>query len=59
MILLMHTMSISIQKARALANNLRTTRREGTGWYSQDDRDLARETHELYYLAQTAAPRVI
>ncbi|WP_299444677.1 hypothetical protein [uncultured Phycicoccus sp.] len=55
----MNAMSISFQKARALAANLRTSRREGTGWYPQVDRDLAREAHELYYLAQTTSPRVI
>lgn len=55
----MNAATLSVQKARALAASLRTTRREGRGWYPQVDRDLAREAHELYYLAQTSAPRVV
>jgi hypothetical protein len=55
----MNTTHLSLQKARSLAARLRTSRHNGRGWESATDRDLARETHELYYLAQTSAPRVI
>lgn len=55
----MNAASLSVQKARALAANLRTSRRAGRGWETAVDRDLARETYELYYLAQSSAPRVI
>lgn len=55
----MNAASLSVQKARALAANLRTVRRSGRGWDTEVDRDLVRETNELYYLAQTSAPRVI
>lgn len=51
--------TLSIQKARSLAAALRTTRREGRGWYAQADRDLSREATELYYLSQSSTPRVL
>lgn len=55
----MNAATLSVQKARSLAASLRTTRREGRGWYAQSDRDLAREATELYYLSQTSSPRVL
>ncbi len=55
----MNAASLSIQKARALAANLRISRTSGRGWDGQVDRDLVRETHDIYLLAQSASPRVI
>lgn len=55
----MNTATLSVQKARALAAGLRTSRREGRGWYAQVDRDLVREANELYYLSQASSPRVV
>ena len=56
----MNAATISFQKARSLASSFRTSRRAGTGWYGQVDRDLAREANELYHLSQTASsPRLV
>lgn len=55
----MNSTLFTVQKARALAASLRTTRRAGHGWDPQVDRDLARQAYELSYLAQSSAPRVI
>lgn len=55
----MNTSHLSIQKARSLAHRLRTTRQNGRGWDGTVDRDLVRETHEIYLLAQSSSPRVI
>ena len=55
----MTTHHLSLQKARSLAHRLRTTRHNGRGWEAHVDRDLARESHEIYLLAQSSSPRVI
>jgi hypothetical protein len=55
----MNTSHLSLGKARRLAQSLRTTRMAGRSWNQNADRDLTRETHELYLLAQSAAPRVL
>ncbi|QKE83378.1 hypothetical protein [Arthrobacter sp. NEB 688] len=55
----MNAASLSVQKARHLASTLRTNRLSGRGWDGQVDRDLVRETHEIYLLAQSATPRHI
>ncbi len=55
----MNAATLSVQKARALAASLRTSRMSGRGWDGQVDRDLVRETHEIYLLAQAASPRVL
>ena len=55
----MNTASLSVQKARALASNLRTSRTSGRGWDGRVDRDLVREAQEIYVLAQTVTPRHI
>ncbi len=54
----MTTASLSIQKARALAAHFRTSRHSGRGWNQHSDRDLARESQELYLMAQSSAPRL-
>ncbi|HMM95979.1 hypothetical protein [Phycicoccus sp.] len=55
----MNAASLSVQKARALASNLRTSRTSGRGWDGRVDRDLVREAQEIYVLAQTVTPRHI
>ena len=55
----MNTSHLSLQKARSLAHRLRTSRHDGRGWETHGDRDLARESHEIYLLAQSSSPRVI
>lgn len=52
----MNTSRPSIQMARSLASRLRTSRRTGRGWDGAVDRDLVRETHEVYLLAQSSSP---
>ena len=52
----MNTSHLSIQKARSLASRLRTSRHSGRGWDGAVDRDLVRETHEIYLLAQASGP---
>ena len=52
----MNTSHLSIHKARSFASRLRTSRRDGRGWDGAVDRDLVRETHEIYLLAQSASP---
>ncbi len=52
----MNTSHLSIQKARSLASRLRTSRHSGRGWDGAVDRDLVRETHEIYLLAQASSP---
>ena len=48
----MNISALSLQKARHLAAHLRTTRHAGTGWNHHSDRDLARESQEIYVIAQ-------
>ena len=54
----MNSTSNSLQKARALASSLLTSRHHGRGWSEHSDRDLARQSHELYLITQATAPRV-
>jgi len=54
----MNTASVSLQKARSLAHNLRTSRHNGRGWSQHVDRDLVREQQEIYLLAQSSHPRM-
>lgn len=54
----MNTASLSVQKARALAAQFRTSRQNGRGWSQHTDRDLVRESQELYLMAQSTAPRM-
>ncbi|MFQ6171143.1 hypothetical protein ACK8HX_06015 [Oryzobacter sp. R7] len=53
----MNTASLSVQKARAIASQFRTSRQAGRGWTQHTDRDLVRESHELYLMAQSS-PRM-
>lgn len=53
----MNTATLTIQKARALASSLITSRHHGYGASMAQDRDLARETHELYLISQGTRPR--
>lgn len=53
----MNTASLSVQKARAIASQFRTSRHHGRGWTQHTDRDLIRESHELYLMAQSS-PRL-
>jgi hypothetical protein len=54
----MHTSSLSLQKARNLAHSLRTSRHHGRGWSQHTDRDLVRESQEIYLIAQASTPRM-
>ena len=54
----MNSATISVQRARALASSLRTSRHHGRGWTQHVDRDLVRESQELYLIAQASAPRM-
>mgnify|MGYP000978953309 CR=1 FL=1 len=54
----MNAASLSLQKARSLASALRTSRHHGRGWTEHVDRDLVRESQELYLLAQSRSPRM-
>ena len=54
----MNTSFLSFQKARALASSMRTSRHHGRGWSEHADRDLVRESQELYLLAQSRNPRM-
>lgn len=54
----MNSATLSVQKARALAASLRTSRHHGRGWTQHVDRDLVRESQELYLIAQSSAPRM-
>ena len=54
----MNSAYTSIQKARALASSLRTGRQHGRGYTEHSDRDLARQSHELYLITQATSPRV-
>lgn len=53
----MNTAALTLHKARALASSLLTTRHHGYGASAAQDRDLARETNELYLLSQGTRPR--
>ncbi len=55
----MNTTHLSLNKARRLAHSLRTNRQAGRGWNQNVDRDLTREAHELHFLSQATAPRIL
>ena len=52
----MTTAHLSFEKARSLAHRMRASRHDARGWDGHVDRDLVRETHELYLLAQASSP---
>ena len=54
----MNTAFVSLQKARNLAQSLRTSRHNGRGWSQHTDRDLVREQQEIYLIAQSSHPRM-
>ena len=54
----MNTSFLSFHKARSLASSLRTSRQHGRGWTEHVDRDLVRESQELYLLAQSRTPHM-
>ncbi|GAA4399400.1 hypothetical protein GCM10023168_06630 [Fodinibacter luteus] len=54
----MNIATYSLDKVRSLASALHTNRRHGSGRSEHVDRDLVRESHELYLLAQSRAPRM-
>ena len=54
----MNAASFSLNKARSHASALRTSRHHGRGWSEHVDRDLVRESQELYLLAQSRSPRM-
>jgi len=55
----MRSTLFSVEKARSIASNLRTSRRHGGGWSSHADRDIAREAHEIHVMAQSSHDRII
>ena len=55
----MNTAAVSVQKARTLAASFRAHRHAGRGWTQVQDRDLARESQELYFIAQAGSPRMM
>ena len=54
----MRSTLFSVEKARSIASNLRTSRRHGGGWSSHADRDIAREAHEIHVMAQSSHDRI-
>ena len=54
----MNKASTSVHKVLGLASSLRTSRHHGHATTEHTDRDLARQSHELYILTQATAPRV-
>jgi len=54
----MRTSFISLEKARSIASQLRTSRRHGGGWSAHSDRDIARESTELHVMAQSHHDRI-
>lgn len=52
----MNTAHHSLHRARSLASRLRANRHHGRGWDGAVDRDLVRETHDIYLLAQSTSP---
>ena len=52
----MNTAHHTLQKARSLASRRRANRHHGRGCDGAVDRDLVRETHEIYLLAQSTSP---
>jgi hypothetical protein len=52
----MNSAHLSLRKARALATRLRPRHHDGRGWTGSVDRDLVRETHDIYLLAQATGP---
>lgn len=54
----MRTSILSIEKARSIASQLRTSRHYGGGWSAHADRDIARETTEIHLMAQSSHDRM-
>jgi hypothetical protein len=52
----MNTAHLSLQKARSLATRLRSHRHDGRRWTGSVDRDLVRQTHDIYLSAQASGP---
>lgn len=55
----MRTPIISVEKARLFASQLRTSRHHGGGWSAHADRDIARESNEIFVMAQSNHDRII
>jgi hypothetical protein len=55
----MRTPILSVEKARSIASQLRTSRRHGGGWSAHADRDIAREANEIHFMAQSRQERVM
>ena len=54
----MRTSFVSLEKARTIASQLRTSRRHGGGWSAHADRDIARESFEIHVMAQSSHDRM-
>jgi len=54
----MRTPILSVEKARNIASQLRTSRRHGGGWSAHADRDIARESFEIHVMAQSSHDRM-
>jgi len=54
----MRTSTLSIEKVRTIASQLRTSRRAGGGWSEHADRDIARESQEIHVMAQSSHYRI-
>ena len=54
----MRTSILSVEKARSIASQLRTSRRHGGGWSAHADRDIAREANEIHVMAQSSHDRI-
>ncbi|GGL38441.1 hypothetical protein H9L10_12690 [Phycicoccus endophyticus] len=55
----MNAATLSVQKARALAANLRAAHAPDRGYDGRVDHDLVRAAQEARTLAQASAPRII
>jgi hypothetical protein len=55
----MNTSLFSVQKARDIATQLRTSRHHGGGWSAHADRDMAREANEIHVMAQYSHNRML
>ena len=55
----MRSPNLSLEKARSIASQLRTSRRHGGGWSAHADGDIARESYQIHLMAQSSHNRVI
>ncbi len=55
----MRTSFVSLEKARTIASQLRTSRRHGGGWSAHADRDIARESSEIHVMSQSSHDRIM